>query len=936
MSRAALSTLTKALTLVCALLTVFGVATPVVAASAAPAPGDVTAYPVPAFYPRSTDFALRVETVDVPVVRYTGYDYANLAVAAGTRTVEVTALGQSAITAYQVSPRKLGITGTVSGNRLTFQIQRDEYLIVKVDQKKELVIAADPPETDRPASSGTGIFNVLSEEYRADNTGASLATTALQRAIDDAAAFGTASRRGTVYVPAGLYLMGNLELKSNVALYLEPGAVFRFTGRKADYLTHWHKNSINLDVTWWVRTAFGSTNVKFFGRGVLDGYGHESTSVGKIANNLIVPIATSGFVLDGLTVRDSGSWAITPIRSQDATLTNLKIFNRFDTGEDDGIDVMESQRVNVRNAIGIALDDPFSTKTWAADTDIARSWPGQPQPLDTVTFDDLVSWTVCYGFKVGQGVLQDQSNVTFRNGVVYDAAVGLGVHHRYGRATARNIRFENIDIERISHNLVGDQTWLRLIAEDPQQSGGGTVDGVTVKNITVRDKGKSYAVMRGLKPEQPMRNVTFDNVRMPGLAQPASTLVELNVIDRANHTPVRILPVQRPEPEQRPNLALGKSGSASTAAGPVANAFDGKLNTRWGSARTDNEWLQVDLGAVRAVNGVKIYWEVAYAKAFKMQVSADGTSWRDVYGTSTGDGGIDEIDFSTVAARYVRMTATQRGTKYGYSIWEFEVYESADLAAGRPGSASSGTASGAFDGDDATAWTSNASDAQWLQADLGTSRAVNGIRIDWGAGFGRAYQVRLSDNGTDWRTVHSATTGDGGRDEANFDTVSGRYIRLAASGRETAGGYEVVGLHVYGSANLALRKPGSASTEPRPVANAFDGRPDTRWGSERTEREWLQVDLGYRRVVYGAKIGWEAAYGRSYEILLSDNGTDWRTAFSTTAGDGGTDQINFPRASARYVRMNGLQRGTGYGYSIWEFEVFGPSGPADYATKGGC
>ena len=934
MLRAALPTLSKALSLALAvlLLSFFGVTTPVTAANAAADPGSVTSYPVPSFYPRSTDFTLRVESVDVPVVGYTGYDYANLAVAAGTRTVEVTALGQSTITASNVSPKKLGITGTVSGNKLTFQIQRDEYLIVKVDQKKELVIAIDPPETDRPASSGTGIFNVLADDYRADNTGATLATAALQRAIDDATAFGTASRRGTVYVPAGLYLMGNLELKSNVALYLEPGAVFRFTGKKADYLTHWHKDSINLDVTWWVRTAFGSTNVKFFGRGVLDGNGHDATSVGKIANNLIVPIATSGFTLDGLTVRDAGSWAITPIRSQDANLSNLKIFNRFDVGEDDGIDVMESQRVNVRNAIGIALDDPFSTKTWRADTDIARSWPGQPQALDTVTFDDLVTWTVCYGFKVGQGVMQNQSNVTFRNGVVYDAAIGIGVHHRYGTATASDIRFENIDIERITHNLVGDQTWLRLIMEDPQAVGGGTVDGVTLKNITVRDKGKTYAVMRGFKPEQPMRDITFDNVRMPGLAQPAATLAELNVVDRANYADVHILPVQNPEPQQRPNLALGKTGSASTAEGPVANAFDGKLNTRWGSARTDNEWLQVDLGAVRAVNGVKIYWEVAYAKAFKMQTSTDGTNWRDVYSTSTGDGEIDAIDFSTVAARYVRMTATLRGTKYGYSIWEFEVYESADLAAGRPASASSGSASSAFDGSAASTWTSAANDAEWVQADLGVSRAVNGIRVDWGAGYGRSYQVRLSDNGTDWRTVYSTTSGDGGRDEANFDTVSGRYVRLAGVQRGTGGGYDVGEFDVYGSANLALRKPGSASSAAGPVANAFDGNTGTRWGSARTNTEWLQMDLGYPRVVYGTKIVWEAAYGKSFQILVSDNGSDWRTAYSTTAGDGGTDQINFARASARYVRMNGVQAATVYGYSIWEFEVFGPSGPSDYAA----
>lgn len=72
-------------------------------------------------------------------------------------------------------------------------------------------------------------------------------------------------------------------------------------------------------------------------------------------------------------IRDSGSWAVTPARSNDLTFKNLKIFNRFDMGENDGIDVNESQNVLVQHGIGIGLDDPYTTKTWDQTVDISLS-----------------------------------------------------------------------------------------------------------------------------------------------------------------------------------------------------------------------------------------------------------------------------------------------------------------------------------------------------------------------------------------------------------------------------------------------------------------------------------------------------------------------------------------------------------------------------------
>ncbi len=138
--------------------------------------------------------------------------------------------------------------------------------------------------------------------------------------------------------------------------------------------------------------------------------------------------------------------------------------------------------------------------------------------------------------------------------------------------------------------------------------------------------------------------------------------------------------IRKPINQSGINLALNKTVTASsTEAGSygVSNAVDGDNNTRWASdGGVDPQWIYVDLGATYNVNGVKLNWEVAYAKSYKIQVSDDATNWTDIYNTPSGDGSIDDLTNLSGTGRYVRMYGTERGTEYGYSLWEFEVYGS--------------------------------------------------------------------------------------------------------------------------------------------------------------------------------------------------------------------------------------------------------------------
>jgi hypothetical protein len=106
------------------------------------------------------------------------------------------------------------------------------------------------------------------------------------------------------------------------------------------------------------------------------------------------------------------------------------------------------------------------------------------------------------------------------------------------------------------------------------------------------------------------------------------------------------------------------------------------------------------------------------------------------------------------------------------------------------------------------------------------------------------------------------------------------------------------------------------------AANAVDGNAGTRWSSAFADPQWIQVDLGASATVTQVVLAWEAAYAKGYRIELSGNGTDWTTAHSTTAGPGGTETLNVS-GTARYVRMHGTARATQYGYSLWEFKIYG-------------
>lgn len=512
----------------------------------------------------STTFTIKANGTDLPVVnglykvdgkpslQYLHYDYTTFSAPNGKVTVRLKY--KDPITSIKVSPLKLNIPLTkIDSYTYEFDIPEpvgdEQYYTMAQVNGDRIVIARDPQETDVPTIGATGVFNVkdfLNSLDATQQTNTKAVGIAFQNAVDVASSYGTANgKQGVVYVPKGLYYMGNLMLKSNIALYMAPGAVIRFSDNPNDYNFDYHKKSLNRDGTWWIYTEDQSENIKIYGRGTFDGNGHfhqkdRPSGVTPFANHIFLIMGTKNFVFDGPIIKESAFWGTVLARSKDVTFRNVKLLNSMDANENDGIDVCESQNVLVEKAIGIALDDPFSTKTWEQDTDICPKWYGSPQKLDNVTFKNCVSLTYCGAFKCGHGAMQHQSNIFVINGVVIDCGRAIGIEPKYGNPNMlaeggfSNITFDNIDIEG-----AGGEGWLKILA-DREFVGTPPLKGVVIKNVNIRGKG-SPSILRGYDENNMVEDIKFENIRLYGNNKPVTNLNELNILNRGFYKDVNFI-----------------------------------------------------------------------------------------------------------------------------------------------------------------------------------------------------------------------------------------------------------------------------------------------------------------------------------------------------------------------------------------------------------
>lgn len=257
------------------------------------------------------------------------------------------------------------------------------------------------------------------------------------------------------------------------------------------------------------------------------------------------------------------------------------------------------------------------------------------------------------------------------------------------------------------------------------------------------------------------------------------------------------------------NVAAGKrtvaSSMESSAQAPTF-ATDTVKTTRWSSAFLDGQWIYVDLGVEHDIHRIVLRWETAYAAHYVLQASNDATTWQTVRDVYLGQAGVDDEGEINATARYVRMLALQRGTVWGVSLWEFEVYGqpgganlagTARVTSSSVENASLGPANGT-DGSLTTRWSSAFADGQWIQLDFGAPTAVKRLVLRWETAYASVYTIQASNDGVGWRSVLRVENGDGGVDDLSVD-ASERYLRVLCERRATQWGSSLWEIEAYGS-----------------------------------------------------------------------------------------------------------------------------------------
>ncbi|NQX66467.1 RICIN domain-containing protein [Paenibacillus alba] len=570
----------------------------------------VVTYPTPSYFTTSTAYSLQVDSTTVKVVKHFDYSFAQLSYN-GTATFKVTA--KDNITSYNISPHSYGITASVSGKDLTFTLPQagSRYLVIKINNLENLVIMADPVETDAPVPNGGSVKNIM--DYSGiDNTGGNLMTSKIQQAINDANA---RSGGGMVYFPAGIYKFSQVELKSNVTLYLAAGAILRGSTTLSDYdFTDTNFKQANIRIV-------GASNVAIKGRGMIDSNGTSLTTgdSGPNRENIIRSYKNSsgtkpsGLTFEGITLRDGTTWNMNIEESTNVTITNVKIINNVHWIHGDGFDLVNTSHAVVDQCFAYTGDDVFDAKS------------STEEPMTDVVYKNSVAYTESAGTKAGVAGNASLTDLWFINIDVILGYRGISLSHDEGNGIWNDIHFIDIRTEKIFDNGPNGQyrTAPLLIWTAKYKTEVGPISNVELTRITYEDLGNFHSIIQGYDSTSKVSNVNFTNLKMNGtmITNPATGLIDMG----ANTSNITFNTAAT-------NYMITNANSGKTVEVFGGGTSDGTKIVQWNyHAGTNQRWELVDAGGG--------YYKIKNVKSGKLLEVTGGSTANGALVEQWGDNG---------------------------------------------------------------------------------------------------------------------------------------------------------------------------------------------------------------------------------------------------------------------------------------------------------
>jgi hypothetical protein len=323
-----------------------------------PAAGFAAVTPTPPYPGASPSLAYKVTVDGQPIFAYrfptynqfNWMDYAAFSMTGKVHVTITSLISERDVRTCYVRPVAYNIKPQIEGNTVSFDLDRPRYLVVFINEEPlfsstGLLLFADAPEANAPKPGDPNVVNIL--DYNIDNTGKTVETEKINKAISDVSA---RAGGGVLFFPkGGVYLTGLVMMKSNVKFYVETGAVIKGSTKNADYVLPPGTTGGGGRVQ---RALFVFNNVEnasLMGRGTIDmqgypwlwhdiqpdtGDGRARTAEGLVndphGNGL------KGYVIDNcknvafqdLFLLRSAYWTVTVSNTDGFTSKNIKLINR--------------------------------------------------------------------------------------------------------------------------------------------------------------------------------------------------------------------------------------------------------------------------------------------------------------------------------------------------------------------------------------------------------------------------------------------------------------------------------------------------------------------------------------------------------------------------------------------------------------------------------
>ncbi len=359
-------------------------------------------------------------------------------------------------------------------------------------------------------------------DYEAKGDGEQLNTAAIQSAIDACAKAGG----GLVLVPSGCFLCGPLELKDNVHLYLEPGAVLKAMRDIGSWPL------IGPDYSGKTTTAHSyqpfiyakeAENIGVSGFGTIDGSGEVWWQANKQGNLqyrrpcLLAPEGCVNVTVCGVRLLNSPCWTLNPVSCDNVSIEGVTVLNPPHSPNTDGINPDSCRYVRISGCHIDVGDDCVTLKSGTEN----GNRPAEKSACENITITNCTMVHGHGGVVCGSEMSGNVRNVTISNCVFKGTDRGLRFKTRRGRGgIIENVRVNNIIMEDVQTPFIVNlfyncgargEAKIKDTHAYPVDAGTPRIERLRFCNITARNAHFAAGVLYGL-PEMPVRDIVFDDV----------------------------------------------------------------------------------------------------------------------------------------------------------------------------------------------------------------------------------------------------------------------------------------------------------------------------------------------------------------------------------------------------------------------------------------